>query len=315
MIECLFTWKHIQAKHLEAPLLKEREQFITYLLNEGLSLKRTRTIPTMLLHVMRPLKFSQLRTIERRELLEAEEFWKKDTAEAHTTRKVGPSSGESFHYVALRWLTFLKLLPVPEQPSGPIDSVVEDFKSFMKEQRGMSSESIRVYCSRIKYFLEWNVYRGGTVSSICLRDVDEYLTMEQGKGRLPRTIASHCVVLRLFFRYAEMRGWSEFRFARGIKNPRVPRYDPSPKSPSWSQVRRLLDAEVPNRQADLRASAILFLCAIYGLRSSEIVNLRLNDFDWVNETFIASVTLNQFGCTSTFASSSGSTIQTKAIFN
>jgi integrase/recombinase XerD len=87
-------------------------------------------------------------------------------------------------------------------------------------------------------------------------------------------------------RYAEMRGWSEFKFARGIKNPRVPRFDPSPRSPPWAQVRRLLEAEVPRKQADLRASAILFLCAIYGLRSSEIVNLTLNDFDWVNETFV-----------------------------
>ena len=37
---------------------------------------------------------------------------------------------------------------------------------------------------------------------------------------------------------------------------------------------------------DLRAAAIMFLCSIYGLRSSEVVNLKLRDFNWVGETFV-----------------------------
>jgi integrase len=35
----------------------------------------------------------------------------------------------------------------------------------------------------------------------------------------------------------------------------------------------------------LRAKAILMLCSIYALRSSEVTGLRLSDFDWRNETF------------------------------
>jgi integrase/recombinase XerD len=286
VVETLFSWKRIKTKHLQAPLLKEREQYLIHRLNEGVSLDRLRSIATMLLHVIRLMKFDQIRAVERWEVLSAEELWKSDITEAHTTRKVGRSSGDSFHYAAFQWLTFLKVITCPEPSFGPIDVAVGDFNAYMSDQRGMSPQSIRVYGSRIRRFLEWKLSSGGTVSSICLRDVDEYLQLEQNKGRLPRTIGSHCVALRLFFRYAETRGWSEFKVARGIKNPRVPRYDPSPKSPPWGQVRRLLDASVPENRADLRASAILFLCAIYGLRSSEVVNLRLKDFDWVNETFI-----------------------------
>jgi integrase/recombinase XerD len=286
MVETLFTWKRIQAKHLQAPLLKERDQFLTHLINEGVSLDRVRTVATMLLHVIRLMNFNQIRSVERHEILDAEQLWKKDTTEAHTTRKVGRSSGESFHYAALKWLTFLKVITIPEPSSEPIDLTLREFNVYMREQRRMSPESIRVYSSRLKRFLEWSLSNGGTLSSMCLRDVDEYLQLEQTKGRSPRTIGSHCVAFRLFYRYAEMRGWSEFRVARGIKNPRVPKYDPASKSPPWGHVRRLLDAKVPRERADLRASAVLFLCAIYGLRSSEIVNLTLNDFDWVNETFV-----------------------------
>src|ERR1700756_1602617 len=98
MVETLFTWKHIKTKHLQAPLLREREQFLTYLINEGVSHPRIRSIATMLLHVIRLMKFNQIRSVELREITDGEERWRKDTTEAHTTRKVGRSSAESFHY-------------------------------------------------------------------------------------------------------------------------------------------------------------------------------------------------------------------------
>jgi integrase len=48
-------------------------------------------------------------------------------------------------------------------------------------------------------------------------------------------------------------------------------------------VRRLLDHDFGSGAAAIRAAAITALGAIYGLRSSEIVNLKLGDFDWTNE--------------------------------
>jgi integrase len=72
--------------------------------------------------------------------------------------------------------------------------------------------------------------------------------------------------------------------SRGIRSPPVARYDKAPRGPRWRDFRRLLNRQ-PITPADIRASAILSLCAIYGLRASEIVRLMLSDFDWINETF------------------------------
>lgn len=33
--------------------------------------------------------------------------------------------------------------------------------------------------------------------------------------------------------------------------------------------------------------SVLLLCAICGIRSSEVSNLMLKDFDWIDETFVA----------------------------
>jgi integrase/recombinase XerD len=110
--------------------------------------------------------------------------------------------------------------------------------------------------------------------------------MKRLSGYLPRTIASVCTAVHLFFRYAEMHGLNDCKIVRSIRNLRVSRYDPLPKGLPWKQVRVLLSSEVPLRPADLRAPAIPFLCSIYGLRGAEIARLTLDDFDWINEIFL-----------------------------
>jgi integrase/recombinase XerD len=98
-------------------------------------------------------------------------------------------------------------------------------------------------------------------------------------------MAAHCQSLRTFFRYTETKGLSEAKIVRGIKSPRIPRNNEQPKGPRWSDVKRLLSSAPNKTVADLRTTAILFLCSIYGLRGIEIRGLTIDDFDWVNETF------------------------------
>jgi integrase/recombinase XerD len=123
------------------------------------------------------------------------------------------------------------------------------------------------------------------VSKICLADVDEFLENKRVAGNLPRTIASYCAALRLFFRYAEMRGWNNSKLAPAIRSPRITRCDVAPKGPPWKDVRRVLDSDFGTTPTGLRAAAIFSLCSIYAIRRCEIVNFVLDDFDWINETF------------------------------
>jgi integrase/recombinase XerD len=284
MIEKLFSFPSVLRRQLGAPLLRERNQYLTFLLNQGVSKERLRTIATMLLHVIRLMELDCMRGVELSEIVQGSQLWIKDT-DCHKTHKAGRTSAESFYYVALKWLQFHDSVFVPSKPPSYLENINEDFSKFMKA-RGMCDESIRVYSSRIESFLKWSLPRREKVSAIFIRDVDEYLELRRLDGCMPRTIASLCTAFRLFFRYAEMRGLNGSKIARGIRNPRFPRYDPLPKGLPWTQVRALLDSEVPIRNADLRASAILFLCSIYGLRGAEIAKLTLDDFDWVSEIFL-----------------------------
>jgi integrase/recombinase XerD len=139
--------------------------------------------------------------------------------------------------------------------------------------------------ARVRYFLKWATNRHEHLSMISLIDVDAFLSIKRTEGCRARTIASYCVALRMFFRYSEMRGWSEGRIASGIISPRISRYDGASTGPPWKDIRRMLNAGPTTDPAELRARAIFSLCSIYALRRSEVVNLTLDDFDWENETF------------------------------
>jgi len=54
----------------------------------------------------------------------------------------------------------------------------------------------------------------------------------------------------------------------------------SPFSPSWGEVERLIGCMALDQPRTIRDRAILLLFALYGLRSSEVARLRLEDIDW-----------------------------------
>src|SRR5450755_2264264 len=109
MIENLFSYPSVLRKQLGAPLLQEREHYLTSLFSEGVSTPRLRTIATMLLHVMELMELDSVRVVTRIDLENGTQRWIKDV-EYHKTRKVGHYSAESFHYTALNWLRFHNMM-------------------------------------------------------------------------------------------------------------------------------------------------------------------------------------------------------------
>ena len=68
-----------------------------------------------------------------------------------------------------------------------------------------------------------------------------------------------------------------------MKAARVYRHESLPLSPSWDDVKIILKNTEGDNSASIRDRAILMLLSIYGLRSSEVLKLQLEDIDWRNE--------------------------------
>ncbi len=155
----------------------------------------------------------------------------------------------------------------------------------MRSTGGLAPATVLGYSSRALGFLKWFAERHDGLEFVSLRHIDEFMASKREEGWSLRSLATECQALRSFFGYAEIRGWCVPGIPLGIRSPRIPKYEDRPKGATWADTRRLIESASGSSPNELRAKALLLLFAIYGLRSSEVAGLRLNDFDWRSETF------------------------------
>ncbi len=283
MIESLSSRLSTQRRHRAAPLLKEREQYLAHLLQIGWSAHRVLEVATYLVHIVRMMELVSLRCVETAEIEQAGLRWANDEG-AERVGKRPETSPVHFTKFARQWLRFLGVLNLPGRPTGCFDVQVAEFKDAL-EVRRLASTTINTYVTRTENFLRWLSARCSDLSLVSIYDVDDFLASKRDARVHLLTISGHCIALRAFFRFAEEQGWSPPGIWRGIVGPRIPMYTEPPAGPSWVDVRRLIRSTQGKTSGDLRTRALLLLCAIYGLRVSEVARLRLEDFNWRSETF------------------------------
>ena len=283
MIESVSVFPSFQLRHCSAPLLKEREQYLTHLLQMGWDANRVRAVAGYLVRIVHVMGLTSLRSVELIEIEEAGVRWA-DNKSPERIGKRPDTSPRIFALTARQWLRFHGVLILPTASPERFDAQLAEFRRAL-ESRGLAAITIRSYISRIRIFLRWASVRRDDLSLVSLLDVDDYLAGNREAGRRLITIASQCIALRSFFIVAEDRGWCLPGIWRGIARPRLPVYTESAKGPSWADVRRLIRSVNGRTPVELRARALFLLFSIYGLRVSEVARLRLDDFDWRNETF------------------------------
>jgi integrase/recombinase XerD len=280
-LELIFSFKSSLIRQRQAPFLESRELFLSQMLAQGTSVRRLRSIGTMLLHIIRVMELKEARPVGLPEVKEGAIKWALDIG--FRTKNGHAKTEKHFTHLAIKWLRFSNMYVIPLTRVEPDDSYTEQFVHFIQTVRGMGVLTVRAHRLRVRAFLKWNTESRRSLADLTLSDVDAYILFQLEKGHKPTYVRSICHSLVLFFQFGETRKWTQPRISQGISRPRIPRVDAAPKGPEWADVRRLLDHDFGSNPAALRASAITALGAIYGLRSSEVVNLKLGDFDWRNE--------------------------------
>ena len=130
----------------------------------------------------------------------------------------------------------------------------------------------------LKYFMSFIQSRNG-LKSISLEHVDEYLVYRHNCGCCRRSIATIVATLRDFLRYVVAANKCSI-VPEAIRAPRQFTMETLPSAPSWDDVERLVGYYGTFDARGRRNTAIMALMAVYGLRSSEVANLRLHDIDW-----------------------------------
>jgi site-specific recombinase XerD len=167
---------------------------------------------------------------------------------------------------------------IPPRPT-PCEKVIEDFDRYLAE-RALSARTRATYLPLISKFLTMHFRkRPVRLSSLNALDVMKYFQrcvkrLSSTRAQLTRT------ALRSFFRFAQYRG--DLTVDLTLFVPSVAKWSLAslPKSLPPDQVKKVL-ASCPRASAvGRRAYAVLLLVARLGLRSSEVVNLTLDDIDW-----------------------------------
>jgi site-specific recombinase XerD len=148
----------------------------------------------------------------------------------------------------------------------------------------LAPSTIHLYCSTVRAFLGWIRSTGTCVSEVTASRLDEgFLVLFANKGYSPVSLRRFVTHLRRFFRFAEQRGWCRPGLASCLKACRGFTQTTLPSGPSWDEVRRVIALTEGDQPVAIRDRAVLLLLAVYGLRVGEVVQLRLDDFDWQRE--------------------------------
>ncbi|CDS51423.1 Integrase/recombinase [Polaromonas sp. CG9_12] len=163
-------------------------------------------------------------------------------------------------------------------PVGPNDSVLQRFDEYLEQARGLAASTRH---RRLKIARSLILHTSSAMPSAS--ELRQFIA-----GELARVSAasgaSLAGALRSYLRFRAFEGELVDHLLPVIASPAHWRLAPLPQTLSVSELDRLLNAFPANLPSRLRAFAIVRCLVDLGLRSSEAINLNLDDIDWAAGT-------------------------------
>lgn len=167
--------------------------------------------------------------------------------------------------------------------SSPYNHHLQQFLTFLKQERGFADATIVNREHSLRPFLAWLVAQDVSLSAVSPVVITKYFTSAVAGRWVRTTISFHVYSLRSFFRFATNRGWCAAGIAESIDAPRVYTYENLPQGPTWEEVKKLVASVNGPSPVQIRNRCAILLCSVYGLRVGEVCCLRLEDIDWTEE--------------------------------
>jgi integrase/recombinase XerD len=184
--------------------------------------------------------------------------------------------------LAGRFFAELQLLRMerPEPPSRA-EQQIRLFSVYLREVRGLAPQTLLGHERRLRAFLHFlNLdERPSAIRTLNLGQIEAFL--RQAARTNNRFSLQHIVAsVRAFLRQQHAQGRLRQPLHQRLDTPRTYRLEQLPCALPWEQVNALLRSIDQTTPGGLRDFTLLYLAAHYGLRSSELVRLKLDDLDW-----------------------------------
>lgn len=160
-----------------------------------------------------------------------------------------------------------------------IDDYINDFLNFLTIDKKYSENTVQSYRDNLKHFKEF--FFNKKLENIEEEDIEKYLKYLYNQSFEARTISHNISSLRSFYKY--LLTFKNIKH-NPLENIEMPKLRKSlPKVLSYEEVNKLLDIDIKTYY-DYRNKAMLELMYASGLRVSELVNLKIHDLNFENNT-------------------------------
>jgi len=173
----------------------------------------------------------------------------------------------------------------PHKPL-PFCSHAPGFFTHLREERGLQETSVLVYQHHLRRFESY-------LARIALRDLNDLLPpvlsafiTDRCSSVCKSEQVGLCVSLRVFLRYLFREKLISRDLSQSVESPQRYRLSHIPRSISWEEVGRTLQAVDRRTPTGKRDYAVLLLLATYGLRAIEVAKLTLEDIDWKRDRLL-----------------------------
>jgi site-specific recombinase XerD len=160
------------------------------------------------------------------------------------------------------------------------------YHKYLTHVRGFAPTTAKHHMASIAEFLGSLGYEAdpARLAKVVARDIEDFVRA-LGK-RMSRASLQHVVAhMRAFLRFLAASGEIAPGLDVVIDTPRLYRGERLPRALPWSTVRALLRSIDTSDVLGRRDYAMLLLVATYGLRTCDIVAMKLDDIDWRGGTF------------------------------
>ena len=165
----IYTRKDALQRHLDAPLLREREEFLLHLSRLGTDRIPMRSMAGWLLRIIKILKLKRLRNVDMNEIASAARILARQESSKRTARD--RPIAQVFTYAATKWLRFHGKLTLPSPPHQAFSRRLEEFNEFMRDLDFRSS-TMETNTPRVAAFLNWFSRKHQSLSRLTILDVD-----------------------------------------------------------------------------------------------------------------------------------------------
>ena len=210
-------------------------------------------------------------------------------------KRRGRSPGPDWHSIPRSGIHALLRLAQGQWPPVPritcaADAVrftiCDEYETWLREERGLVRPSIVALLWEARHFLAWQLGRCGAegLMELNVGDIDRYMDLRASK-LTRKSLKDVAERLRSLLRYLHRTGRTAIELSPHVIAPLLYAYEGVPSILERHQIVAVLEsARSDTTPVGLRDHAILQLLATYGLRSSEVRNLRLDDIDWRAES-------------------------------